>query len=106
MGSKAINSDIGQTAIRAVKRAADSEIGQEIKKKALSEVNKKLQEVSNKTLDKINVPESVKKAAKSKLGRQLQNKIITEIGDNTQKLTNHIGISAPLGKRAANFTKS
>ena len=30
--SKAINSDIGQTAIRAVKRAADSEIGQEKKK--------------------------------------------------------------------------
>ena len=104
--SKAINSDIGQTAIRAIKRAADSEIGQEIKKKALSEVNKKPKEVSNKTLDKINVPESVKKAAKSKLGRQLQNKIITEIGENTQKLTNQLGISAPLGKRAANFTKS
>ena len=104
--SKAINSEFGQTAIKAVKRAANSEIGQEIKKKALLEVNKKLQEVSNKALDKINVPESIKKAAKSELGQHLQNKVISEIGENTQKLTNKLGISAPLGKRAASITKS
>ena len=104
--SKAINSEFGQTAIKAVKRAANSEIGQEIKKKALSEVNKKLQEVSDKALDKINVPESVKRAAKSELGQHLQNKVISEIGENTQKLTNKLGISAPLGKRAASITKS
>ena len=70
------------------------------------EVNKKLQEVSNKALDKINVPESIKKAAKSDLGQHLQNKVISEIGENTQKLTNKLGISAPLGKRAASITKS
>ena len=104
--SKAINSEFGQTAIKAVKRVANSEIGQEIKKKALSEVNKKLQEVSDKTLDKINVPESVKRAAKSQLGQQLQKKVISEIGENTQKLTNKLGISAPLGKRAASIAKS
>ena len=36
----------------------------------------------------------------------MQNKVISEIGENTQKLTDQLGISAPLGKRAASFTKS
>lgn len=104
--SKAINSEFGQTAIRAVKRAADSELGQELKKKALTEVNKKLEEVSNKALEKIHVPENVKQAAKSELGQKLQNKIISEIGENTQKLTNKLGISGNTGKKARKITKT
>ena len=106
--SKAINSELGQTAIGAVKRAAQSEIGQELQKRAISEVNRRAQDVTNKALDKIgvHVPDAVKRAAKSDLGQMLQDKIISEVGENTQKLTNRIGVSAPVGRKAENITRS
>ena len=104
--SKAINSELGQTAIRAVKRAADSDLGQEIKKRALSEVNRKVQEVSNKALSKVQLPEIVKEAGKSELGQQLQSKIISEIGRNTKKLANNFGVTAPLDAKAANVARA
>ena len=104
--SKVINSELGQTAIRAAKRAADSEIGQELKKRALLEINKKVQDVSNKALGKIHVPDTVKKAAKSDLGQRLQNKIISEIGQSTQKISNKLGASPQIGKKAENIARS
>ena len=61
--SRAINSELGQTAIRVVKRSAQSELGQELQKRAISEVNKKVQDLSEKTLENIDIPESVRKAA-------------------------------------------
>ena len=50
--SQAINSELGQTAISAVKAAAQSEIGQALKEKAISEVRKRAFDVSNQALDK------------------------------------------------------
>ena len=95
--SRAINSELGQTAIRAVKRAAQSKLGQEIKKKAISEVNKRAQDLSEKALEKIHIPESVRRAARSELGQKLQEKVISEVGENAQKFTKKLGMG-PTGK--------
>ena len=73
--SQAINSELGQTAISAVKAAARSDIGQALKQKAISEVKKRAFDVSNQALDKISVPDSVKRAAQSELGQQIQKKL-------------------------------
>ena len=104
--SKVINSELGQSAIKAAKRAADSDIGQELKKRALLEINKKVQDVSNKALDRIHVPDTVRKAAKSEIGQHLQNKIISEIGQNTQKISDKLGVSPQIGKTAENIARS
>ena len=84
--SQAINSELGQTAISAVKAAAQSEIGQALKEKAISEVRKRAFDVSNQALDKISVPDSVKRAAQSELGQQIQKKIVSEVGEKTRVL--------------------
>lgn len=89
---KAINSNLGKAAISTIKKAANSEIGQELQKQALSAV----QDVSEKALNKIQLPESVKNAARSELGQQLQNKIISEVGNTFPGSR----------KRARNITKT
>ena len=89
--SQAINSELGQTAISAVKAAAQSELGQALKEKAISEVKKRALDVSNQALDKIVVPDSVKRAAQSDLGRQIQKKIVSEVGEKTL-LTRVLGV--------------
>ena len=104
--SRAINSELGQKAIKAVKRAAQSELGQELKNRAIEGINQKVEEVSNKAFNHIQLPETVKKVARSELGQQLQNKIISEIGENTQKLTNNLGLNVPLGAKAENIAKT
>ena len=101
--SRVINSELGQKAIKAVKSAAQSELGQELKNRAIEGINQKVEEVSNKALNHIRLPETVKRAARSELGQQLQNKLITEIGENTQKLTNNLGVNIPLGAKAENI---
>ena len=103
--SKAINSELGQTAIRAVKKAAQSEIGQELQRRAISEVEKKAQDLSNKAFDRINLPESVKRAARSELGQKVQEKLISEVGENTEKLRKKIGVG-PTGKRTQNLARA
>ena len=90
--SQAINSDLGQKTISAVKAAAQSELGQSLKRKAISEVKKRALDASNKALDKISIPDSVKKAAKSELGQELQKKIISEVGKKTQTFSNELGL--------------
>ena len=90
---KAINSNLGKAAISTIKKAANSEIGQELQKQALSAV----QDVSEKALNKIQLPESVKNAARSELGQQLQNKIISEVGNT---------VAPGSRKRARNITKT
>ena len=84
--SRAINSDLGQTVIQGVKAAAQSELGQALKEKAISEVRKRALDVSNQALDKIVVPDSIKRAAQSDLGRQFQKKIVSEVGEKTRIL--------------------
>lgn len=84
--TQAINSELGQTAIGAVKAAAQSELGQALKEKAISEVRKRALDVTNQALDKIVVPDSIKKAAQSDLGRQFQKKIVSEVGEKTRVL--------------------
>ena len=93
---KAINSNLGKAAISTIKKAVNSEIGQELQKQALSAV----QDVSEKALNKIQLPESVKNAARSELGQQLQNKIISEVGNTVQQ------IAPGSRKRARNITKT
>lgn len=97
---KAINSNLGKAAISTIKKAANSEIGQELQKQALSAINEKVQDVSEKALNKIQLPESVKNAARSELGQQLQNKIISEVGNTVQQ------IAPGSRKRARNITKT
>ena len=75
-------------------------IGQELQKQALSAINEKVQDVSEKALNKIQLPESVKNAARSELGQQLQNKIISEVGNTVQQ------IAPGSRKRARNITKT
>ena len=89
--SRVINSKPGQAAISAAKKVAQSELGQELQKRTISEA----QNVFNK------VPEVVKKAARSELGQKLQDKIVSEVGKNTQKLTNKV-----IGKKAEDITRS
>ena len=43
--SQAINSDAGKKAISAVKRAAQSDVGQELQARAISEVKKKVNKI-------------------------------------------------------------
>ena len=93
---KAINSNLGKAAISTIKKAANSEIGQELQKQALSAINEKVQDVSEKALNKIQLPESVKNAARSELGQQLQNEIISEVGNTFPGSR----------KRARNITKT
>ena len=93
---KAINSNLGKAAISTIKKAANSEIGQELQKQVLSTINEKVQDVSEKALNKIQLPESVKNAARSELGQQLQNKIISEVGNTFPGSR----------KRARNITKT
>ena len=106
--SRAINSDLGQTVIQGVKAAAQSELGQALKEKAISEVKKRALDVSNQALDKIVVPDSVKRAAQSDLGRQIQKKIVSEVGEKTrvlgvpnlaQETFKKLGIAEPPRKR-------
>ena len=98
--SKAINSELGQTAISAVKRAAKSDLGQALKEKAIYEVKKKALEVTDSALER--VPDSIKEAAKSELGQQLQKTIVREIGkksrpaqDIAQAAFERFGVTAP-----------
>ena len=86
--SQAINSDLGQKTISAVKAAAQSELGQSLKRKAISEAL----DASNKALDKISIPDYVKKAAKSELGQELQKKIISEVGKKTQTFSSELPV--------------
>ena len=86
--SQAINSDLGQKTISAVKAAAESELGQSLKRKAISEAL----DASNKALDKISIPDYMKKAAKSELGQELQKKIIFEVGKKTQTFSSELGL--------------
>ena len=97
---KVINSNLGKAAISTIKQAANSDIGKELQKQALSAINEKVQDVSEKAFDKIQLPESVKNAARSELGQQLQNKIISEVGNTVQK------IAPGSRKRARNVTKT
>ena len=97
---KAINSNLGKAAISTIKKAVNSEIGQELQKQALSTINEKVQDVSEKALNKIQLPESIKNAARSELGQQLQNKIISEVGNTVQQ------IAPGSRKRARNITKT
>ena len=74
--SKAINSDFGKPAISAVKRAAESDLGQALKEKAVSEVKRKVLEGTNKALDSIPL---VKEVVQSDLGQELQKKLYSEV---------------------------
>ena len=65
--SRVINSKPGQAAISAAKKVAQSELGQELQKRTISEA----QNVFNK------VPEVVKRAARSEFGQKLQDKIVS-----------------------------
>ena len=94
---KAINSNLGKAAISTIKKAVNSEIGQELQKQALSTISEKVQDVSEKALNKIQLPESIKNAARSELGQQLQNKIISEVGNT---------VAPGSRKRARNITKT
>lgn len=107
---KAINSNLGKAAISTIKKAANSEIGQELQKQVLSTINEKVQDVSEKALNKIQLPESVKNAARSELGQQLQNKIISEVGNTfpgsrkrarniTKTAFEKLGVAPPKKKR-------
>jgi hypothetical protein len=80
--SRAINSELGQTAVSAVKRAAESELGQELQQKAISAVKKKALD----TLDSVALSPGVKKAARSELGQVLQKKIVSEVGKRSKDL--------------------
>ena len=104
--SQAINSELGQKAIKAVKQVAASELGQELQNRAISGIQEKISKASNDALNKVNLPDTVKKAAKSEFGQHLQKQIISEIGENSQKLANNLGITAPVGSKAKNITKS
>lgn len=101
--SKAINSELGQTAISAVKRAAQSELGQELQNRAISEVRKRVRDVSDKALDKIALPSAVKKAAQSELGQEFQKKLISQVGKTAQQFS-PFGI--PIAGKAENITQS
>lgn len=98
--SKAINSELGQTAISAVKRAAQSELGQELQKRAISEVRKRVRDVSDKALDKIALPSEVKRAAQSELGQAFQKKLISQVGKTAQQF------SPSIAGKAENITQS
>ena len=109
---KVINSNLGKAAISTIKKAANSEIGQELQKQALSAV----QDVSEKALNKIQLPESVKNAARSELGQQLQNKIISEVGNTfpgsrkrarniTKTAFEKLGVAQPKKRRRKNKGK-
>ena len=102
--SKAINSDLGQTAISAVKKAAKSDLGQALKERAISEVKKKALEVTDRALE--HVPVSVKQAAQSELGQQVQRKIVSEVrkrsrpvGDIAETAFERLGVPPPSKKR-------
>ena len=82
--SKAINSELGQTAIKAVKRAAESELGQVLQKKALTEISNK-------------IPDSVKAAAQSELGQVLTKTVIPV---NAQATFQKLGIVRPPKRKA------
>ena len=112
--SKAINSELGQTTIRAVKRAAESDLGQALKEKAVSEVKRRALDVSNKALDKISVPTTIRDAAKSEIGQQLQKRIISEVGKRTdrfgvpniaQTAFHKLGIAEPKKKKKSRKRK-
>lgn len=82
--SKAINSELGQTAISAVKRAARSELGQELKQKAISAVQEKALDALDSGSKSL--PSGIKKAARSDLGQMLQKKIVSEVGKRSRDL--------------------
>ncbi len=91
--SQAINSDLGQKAIKGVKRAIQSDVRHTLKKKAISEIKNK----AKKVLD--SAPTPIKKAVQSELGQEVQKKILA--------LTpfEKLGILEPTRKRKRN-TKS
>ena len=82
--SKAINSELGQTAISVVKRAARSELGQELKQKAISAVQEKALDALDSGSKSL--PSGIKKAARSDLGQMLQKKIVSEVGKRSRDL--------------------
>ena len=84
--------------------------------KILSTINEKVQDVSEKALNKIQLPESVKNAARSELGQQLQNKIISEVGNTfpgsrkrarniTKTAFEKLGVAQPKKRRRKNKGK-
>ena len=82
--SRAINSELGQSAISAVKKAAKSDLGQELQHRAISAVKQKALEALD--AGEQSLPASVKKAAKSELGQVIQKKIVSEIGKRSRDL--------------------
>ena len=90
--NQAINSKLGKATINAVKEAAQSDLGQALKRKAISEVKKKVFNTTDKVLDRIHIPVSVKKAARSELGQKVQKNIISEIGKRTHNVSNTLGV--------------
>ena len=93
---KALNSNL----IKQASKAINSELGQALKEKAISEVKKKALEVTDSALER--VPDSIKEAAKSELGQQLQKTIVREIGkksrpaqDIAEAAFERFGVTAP-----------
>ena len=78
--TKAINSDVGQAAIAGLKKAAQSDLGQALKERAISEVKKKALDL----VDQVNLPESVKEAAQSRVGQELQKNLISQLGKRSR----------------------
>ena len=110
--SKAINSELGQTAIKVVKKAADSDLGQALKERAISEVKKKALEATDKALEYI--PASVKETAQTELGQQLQKKIVSEVRkrargtpveDIAKATFERLGVAEPQKKRKKRNTR-
>jgi len=102
--SKAINSELGQTAISVLKRAAQSELGQELQQKAISAVKEKALNVLDSGGKSL--PSGVKKAARSELGQILQKKIVSEVGKRSRDLGgatgtafSKLGIAEPPSKK-------
>ena len=98
--SKAINSELGQTTISAIKRAAQSELGQELQQRAISAVKEKALDVLDSGGKSL--PSGVKKAARSELGQILQKKIVSEagkrsrdLGGATETVFGRLGIAKP-----------
>ena len=93
---KALNSNL----IKQASKAINSELGQALKEKAISEVKKKALEVTDSALER--VPDSIKEAARSELGQQLQKTIVREIGkksrpaqDIAEAAFERFGVTAP-----------
>ena len=93
---KALNSNL----IKQASKAINSDLGQALKEKAISEVKKKALEVTDSALER--VPDSIKEAARSELGQQLQKTIVREIGkksrpaqDIAEAAFERFGVTAP-----------